>query len=70
MFLFAYTEGCCVGRAWHGRAAAGGRVVLGRAGVPRCILKQIVLKIPNDVITITTTTTTTTTIVRTITVED
>ena len=33
-------EGCCVGRAWHGRAAAGGRVAHGRAIPTRGILKQ------------------------------
>ena len=32
------TEGCCVGQAWHGRAAAGGRVALGRAVPKRGIL--------------------------------
>ena len=31
-------ECCCVGRAWHGRAAAGGRVALGRAVPKRGIL--------------------------------
>ena len=31
-------EGCCVGRAWHCRAAAGGRVALGRAFPKRGIL--------------------------------
>ena len=35
--------GCCVERAWNGRAAAGGRVALGR-GVPKLgILKRIQL---------------------------
>ena len=29
------TDGCCVREAWHRRAAAGGRVELGRAGDPR-----------------------------------
>ena len=33
-------EGCCVGRAWRGRAAADGRVELGRAVPKRGILKQ------------------------------
>ena len=33
------TEGCCVGQAWRGRAALRGRVAVGRAGVPRSILK-------------------------------
>ena len=32
-------DGRCVGRAWHCRAAAGGRVALGRAVVKRGILK-------------------------------
>ena len=32
-------EGCCVGRAWHGRAASGGRVALGRTVLKRGILK-------------------------------
>ena len=31
-------EGCCLGRAWHSRAAAGGRVALGRAIPKRGIL--------------------------------
>ena len=34
-------EGCCVGRAWHGRAASGGRVALRRAVPKRGILKPI-----------------------------
>ena len=33
------TVGCCVGRTWQGRAAAGGRLALGRACAPRGILK-------------------------------
>ena len=32
-------EGFCVGRAWHGRAAAGDRVALGRAVPKRGILE-------------------------------
>ena len=32
-------EGCCVGRAWYGRAAAGVRVALGRAVPKRGFLK-------------------------------
>ena len=32
--------GCCGKGAWHHRAAAGGRVALGRAGVPRGIQRQ------------------------------
>ena len=28
------TEGCCVGRAWRGRVAAGRPVAAGRAGAP------------------------------------
>ena len=32
-------EGCCVGRAWHGRVAAGGRAALGRASPNRGIPK-------------------------------
>ena len=34
------TEGGRGGQAWHGRAAAGGRLALGRAGAPRGILKM------------------------------
>ena len=37
------TEGCCVGEALRGGAAAGGRVVLGRAGVPHTTT-EIVLR--------------------------
>ena len=33
-------EGCCMGRAWRGRAAAGGRVGLGRAVPKRGMVKQ------------------------------
>ena len=33
-------EGCCVGRAWRGRAAAAGHVALGRAVPKLGILKQ------------------------------
>ena len=33
-------RGCCVGRAWRGRAAAGGHVALWRAVLKRGILKQ------------------------------
>ena len=34
------TEGCCVGRACRGCAAARGLVALGRAGAARGILKR------------------------------
>lgn len=33
-------EGCCVARALHGRAAAEVRLALGRAGVPRGMIKK------------------------------
>ena len=33
------TEGCCVGEAWDGRAAAGGRVALGSSQFLNAMLK-------------------------------